>query len=89
MCYVEADLLTQKKLTSKNISCFLFNRTIMSCIRESRISGRIANTIIFRGKFFLSYGRMILWTDHQELACDRLNREVCMECMPQLFPQPP
>jgi len=44
----EADLLTQKKLTSKNISCFLFNRTIMSCIRESRISGRIANTIIFR-----------------------------------------
>lgn len=50
----EADLLTHSKLTSKNITCFLFNKTLMSVIREPRSYGRIAVTIILRdlsGKF--------------------------------------
>ena len=45
----EADLLTHSKLTSKNITCFLFNKTLMSVIREPRSYGRIAVTIILRG----------------------------------------
>jgi len=44
----EAELLTNKKLTSKNISCFVFNKTLMSVVRDPRVTHRMGVTLVLR-----------------------------------------
>jgi len=44
----EADLLASRKETSKNISCYVFNKTIVSVIRHPRTNGDVAVTFVVR-----------------------------------------